>query len=134
MVDVAIVGHIGNASQRFYEENDPRESKPAFVFCEPIDLPIVFQRFDLACCYVDGEFLNVLIGEPPDKVDVKEYGDLCYLAYSLKKEVKEPEGLSKVHLHPHAVSLNRIGFEDLTPREKRAYESLLSMLASNPLK
>lgn len=132
--EIRSVGYIGNACQRFYEENDPRESKPAFVFCEPIDLPIVFQRFDLACCYVDGEFLNVLVGEPPDKEGVKEYGDLCYLAYSLKKEVTESEGLSKIHLHPHVASLNRIGVEDLAPREKRAYESLLRTLASNPLK
>lgn len=132
--EIRSIGYIDKATQRFYEENDPRESKPAFVFCEPIDLPIVFQRFDLACCYADGEFLNVLIGEPPDKEGVKEYEDLCYLAYSLKKEVKEPEGLSKVHFHPHAVSLNKIGVEDLTPREKRVYESLLSMLGSNPLK
>ncbi|MBQ4255064.1 MAG: hypothetical protein II721_03600 [Bacilli bacterium] len=126
--EIQRIGYTDNASQRFYEKNDPRNSKPAFVFCEPIDLPIVFRRFDLACYCASGKFLNVLIGEPPDKKSTKEYGDLCYLSYSLNKEIAGPEGLFEIHLHPHVTDLNRIGLEDLSPREKRVYESLMKVL------
>ena len=132
--------HLLQKTYDYYQQNDPRDKKPDYPFCEFINLPKVFNKGDLATCSV-GEYSIVVVGDTINFDDDSgnmgyEFCDIAYLAYPLDTTYPiTEENLVLIHMHAHYCDLAKISpLTKLTAQQEENYKKILQLIApTNPL-
>lgn len=126
--DYQVYQTISDETIKYYNECDPRNAKPEYPFTEWIDLPVMFQQYDI----VKYENRLVVIDDIPKHIFLEQdFTDNCYLAYELKIDgTINDETLFNLHCHPHICEVEKIELTLLSNEEKNQYDKLVTYLTT----
>lgn len=117
---------ITDKTIKYYNECDPRNVKPKYPFTEWIDLPIIFQQYDIA---IYKNHLVVIDDIPKHNFLEQDFTDNCYLAYELKTfDIINEDTLFNLHCHPHICEVEKIELTSLSDDVKNQYEILVTYI------
>lgn len=126
--------YIGDRTQKFYEQNDPRAKKPLCVFEEFIKLPTLLNSYDVAFyldCYNKKQL--VVIGKvykiEADENTHYDFSDLSYMAYDLNYDkLTSKEDIISIHLHVNYCEIEKIELSSLSQEQLKKYNLLKEFL------